>query len=204
MRRMGSSGGGGADQACVRTVACALADCRAACRGIAPRRSRSSAGCDLAGPHQRLEYRNQLVQHQSAPSGAVGDRNFRRRRRPEPKRHILGPTTIQALQFNSGAQQYFFDIGICGCQEFHITGTGITNLSSFQPMFTVRNLLFFENASTAGNASITNRFGGETVFTGTSTAGNALITNRFNGQTFFADLSSAGDASIVNRFQGAT
>ena len=57
-------------------------------------------------------------------------------------------TNINTIQFNAGAPQYFFDIG-CGCQEFHITGTGITNLSSFQPVFAVFGLLSFENASTA-------------------------------------------------------
>jgi hypothetical protein len=113
-------------------------------------------------------------------------------------------TTIQALQFNTGAQQYLFDIGLCGCQDFHITGTGITNFSSFRPVFTVEGLLSFENASTAGNANITNRLGGFTSFNGSSSAGSASIVNRFQGATFFYDFSSAGSASIVNRFQGAT
>jgi hypothetical protein len=113
----------------------------------------------------------------------------------------LPTTTIQALQFNTGAQQYFFDI--CSCQEFHITGTGITNLSSFQPVFTVGGLFSFENASTAANASIMN-LGGLTTFNGSSSAGSASIVNRFGGATFFNDFSNAGNASITNRFGSGT
>jgi outer membrane autotransporter protein len=147
---------------------------------------------------------------------------------PSPTVTFSEPTTtIQALQFKTGAQQYLFDI--CGCDEFHITGTGITNFSSFRPVFTVEGLLSFENASTAanarivndggttvfgtafgtdtstaGNAAITNRFASSTFFDALTTAGNATITNRFNGQTVFTDLSNAGSASIVNRFGGTT
>ncbi|WP_162559393.1 autotransporter domain-containing protein [Microvirga sp. 17 mud 1-3] len=61
--------------------------------------------------------------------------------------------------------------------------------------------LFLTENSTAGNATITNVFGGgyQTVtFRGTSTAGSASITNGSGAVTAFENNSSAGAASITN------
>jgi autotransporter-associated beta strand protein len=63
----------------------------------------------------------------------------------------------------------------------------------------VGSFVEFANASTAGNASITNGSGGSTFFVNASTASNASITNNGSGSvTEFSDTSTAGSASIAN------
>jgi autotransporter-associated beta strand protein len=60
----------------------------------------------------------------------------------------------------------------------------------------------FYNASTAGNATITNSIGGSTHFNDGSTAGTAFIRNEADTTTIFNNRSSAGRATIDN--QGGT
>jgi autotransporter-associated beta strand protein len=62
----------------------------------------------------------------------------------------------------------------------------------------------FLDQSTAGTATIVNRFTGLTTFNNSSSADHSSITNRFGGSMFFYDQSSAGNATIVNRFNGVT
>lgn len=106
-------------------------------------------------------------------------------------------TQIGTLQFTAQAPQYVFDINGCLCQEVHITGVGVVNLSATGPIFNVDGgMLFFENASTAGNAQITNTVG-VVAFSQTSTAGSATIVND-GGEVSFTGQSSAGQSTIVN------
>jgi autotransporter-associated beta strand protein len=128
--------------------------------------------------------------------------------------------TIGSLLFNAGATGY--NITICLCDEFHITGTGVVDTVATAPqLFVDGGLLSFENASRAGNsgilnfgntdfrntasadnAIITNDFGGNLRFFNSATAGNATITNNDATIRFF-DSSSAGNASILNQLTGA-
>jgi hypothetical protein len=116
---------------------------------------------------------------------------------------ISGPpafTFINTIQFDAGAPAYSFSIVNT---SFFIgsNGSGIVNNSSNAPSFTTNNLassLFFQNASTASNAVITNN--GILVFNDTSTAGTAFInnTNILN----FNNGSTAGNATINNNVGG--
>jgi autotransporter-associated beta strand protein len=117
---------------------------------------------------------------------------------------IISDASINTMVFDAVAPQYVFFInpGV----TFNINGIGIVNNS---PLFLpdVRNsgFLNFNNASTAGNATILNNF--DLRFLDTSTAGNATITNN-NGLGFF-NASTAGNASITNTngigfFDGST
>jgi hypothetical protein len=79
-------------------------------------------------------------------------------------------TTVGTLQFNPGAPTYTFEV------ELFLNGTGIINHSSSSPTFSLINAdLNFDNTSTAGNATITNK--GLVGFFNTTTAGNAVINN---------------------------
>ena len=106
---------------------------------------------------------------------------------------ISSDASINTIQFNAGAPAYAFTIN-APANTFNINGSGIVNNSAFAPSFTNNRILSFNNASTAGNATITNN-GGLTFFN-TSTAGNATITNGFTLQ--FDNTSTAGSATITN------
>ena len=68
-----------------------------------------------------------------------------------------------------------------------MSGTTISNNSGY---------VNFYNASTAGNAAITNNISGSLTFQNTSTAGSATITN--DGGLLFNNASTAGSATITN------
>ena len=86
---------------------------------------------------------------------------------------ITSGASINTIQFNSGAPAYSFAIGGV---VFSISGTGIVNNSAFAPSLTNNGgTLNFNNASMAGNATITNN--NVLIFSNTSTAGSAAITN---------------------------
>jgi autotransporter-associated beta strand protein len=55
---------------------------------------------------------------------------------------------------------------------------------------------------TAGHATITNNFGGETAFNAFSTAGNAIITTNAGGTTLFFDNSTGGNAQFITNGTG--
>jgi autotransporter-associated beta strand protein len=108
----------------------------------------------------------------------------------------LPDTIIGSMQFNGGAPAYSFAVS----SALEITGNGIVNNSSNAP--TVNNTggggTFFENASTAANATITNSGAGSFVeFSNNSTAGTANINNNTGGNTFFLNASTAGTANIT-------
>lgn len=139
--------------------------------------------------------------------------------------------TVQAVRF-IGSEAY--TINICNCFIMTVTGQGIVNKSTATQTFEVDggelNLL---NASTigpnvvinntlggstnfgdpfgigthtasAGQAQITNSFGGNTGFFGNTSGGSSLITNSFAGVTYFDENSSAGNATIRNLTGGFT
>jgi len=121
---------------------------------------------------------------------------------------LSGNATVESITFNPGASA--FSISTNGF-ALTIQGAGIVNNSgTTQTIFNSSTeggsgSTFFTNASTAGNATITNNFG-YTKFTDTSTAGNATITNtNFGtilgtnvGVTVFTNASTAGNATITN------
>jgi hypothetical protein len=82
------------------------------------------------------------------------------------------PATIRTIQFTSSAPAYFFQNFI----SLSVNGTGVVNNSSSLPSFLNFGDLTFNNASTAGNATINNNFG-FVFFNDTSSAGNAAISN---------------------------
>jgi autotransporter-associated beta strand protein len=124
---------------------------------------------------------------------------------------ISNGASIDTIQFNAGAPAYAFTIINAPLNSFFINGSGIVNNSAFAPSFTNNQGMFFGNASTAGNATITNNrflnFLGASItnnnfvvqFLSASTAGSATITN--NSVLLFANTSTAGNASITNNFR---
>ena len=118
-------------------------------------------------------------------------------------------TFVDALQFNTGAPAYSFNVTSSSFLE--ISGTGIVNNSSNRPTLvntgpvlsnSANGGTFFLSGATAGNAVIINQSGGFTEFaanpgTASATAGNATITNNSGGTTFFVDASTAGNATIT-------
>jgi autotransporter-associated beta strand protein len=93
---------------------------------------------------------------------------------------------------NTGAQNYSFSNE--SASQFSFNGAGIV-VNRGSATITNNGQLFFGNASTAGNATITIN-GGATSFRDTSTAGNAKITN--NATLNFENASTAGNATITN------
>jgi hypothetical protein len=84
---------------------------------------------------------------------------------------ISANASINTIQLDAGAPAYSF----INNTVFNINGTGIVNNSASAPSFANNNVLFFNNASTAGNATINNNQ--VLRFFNTATAGNATITN---------------------------
>jgi outer membrane autotransporter protein len=105
-------------------------------------------------------------------------------------------TTVETIRFDPGAQQY--SINVCACQEVRITGQGVVNLSGSLQEFVNDGILSFRNASSAGNATYTNSFGGALDFRQTATAGTATINNSFGATVSFDNFSTAGSAIIDN------
>jgi hypothetical protein len=111
--------------------------------------------------------------------------------------------TVGGWTLNSGAQNYTFvndALSETQLSEFSFKGVGIT-VNGGSATITNLGHLFFDNASTAGNATISNnpRAAVDDVqlsFRDASTAGNATIIN--NRTLTFQNNSSAGNATIVN------
>jgi len=106
-------------------------------------------------------------------------------------------TTIDTMQFNTGASAYTFNLS---GQSLEITaaafGPGIVNNSGVAQTFNTLGLLQFSNGATAADATINNT-PGATTFTGNSNAGTATITNSGGGITTFTDFSNATSATIT-------
>ena len=109
-------------------------------------------------------------------------------------------TVVGGFTFNAGAPAYTFTIGSGRLLE--LTGAGVINNSSNAPTFLNSNALFFSNASTAGNATITNSGDGFLDFNDTSTAGSATITNGGTSNLRFFGTSTAGNATITHSGSG--
>jgi fibronectin-binding autotransporter adhesin len=102
-------------------------------------------------------------------------------------------TTIGGWTFNSGAAAYTFSNSYPHTLNF--TGAGIVvNGGSAAITNNIQGVVQFFNASTAGNATISNS--GNLNFFNTSTAGSAGITN--HSTVSFVDSSTAGNAAITN------
>jgi autotransporter-associated beta strand protein len=112
---------------------------------------------------------------------------------------VPSTNAIGSLVFNAAG----YTIDLCACDELRVTGAGVVDTVATAPGFLVDGgVLSFENASTAGNAFITNQFGGNVRFLNGAHAGNSTITNTDATVRFF-DSSSAGNASILNQSFGA-
>ena len=100
-------------------------------------------------------------------------------------------TTIGGWTFNAGASSYTFTSG----GNLFFDGAGVVVAGgSVTIQNNVNNSIFFNNASTAGSATIVNN--GLVNFFNASTGGTAQITNN-HGLTFF-DTSTAANATIIN------
>jgi uncharacterized protein with beta-barrel porin domain len=114
-------------------------------------------------------------------------------------------TNLDTFQFNAGAAAFTF---MPGANHLAFSGVGIVNNSGAAQTFLndagdgIATLTFF-NASTAGNATITNTNGAGIFFGDASTAGGATITNS-GGSTSFTNGSMAGTATITNNSGGHT
>ena len=132
---------------------------------------------------------------------------------------ISSPAALGAMQFNTGAPAYTFDITAPVGGGLTLNGLGIVNNSSNAPTFNVNagiGLALNGNGTTAGNAVINNS--GAVYFAITniagdapSTAGQATITNNSGGATYFYGDglgvnpgSTAGNATIINIDTGLT
>ncbi len=94
---------------------------------------------------------------------------------------------IGALQFNSGAPAYSFNLS-----GFFLTiGTGIVNNSSNAPAFTGGNLLFSISGS-AANATITTVSTKNTAFSLASTGGQARLITNAGGTLSISLLTTSG------------
>jgi len=94
--------------------------------------------------------------------------------------------------FNPGASDYTFSY----VSRLHFTGAGIVvngGSVTINGFYADVGILFFDNASTAGNAKLNNVFG--LIFDGTSSAANSVI-NSIGGITFY-NTSTAGNATIT-------
>jgi hypothetical protein len=108
-------------------------------------------------------------------------------------------SSIQITNFNGGVT------------NFGASGAGVhTATAGSATIINDGGAAFFYSQTTAGTASITNRFGGFTGFAEQSTAGSATIVNENFGSTNFGqpfsltDAPTAGNATIVNHATGLT
>jgi len=109
-----------------------------------------------------------------------------------PSSYTIPDMFVGEWIFQSGSPQYSFTID--GAGAFNFVGAGIiTNGVSVSITVSSGAVLFFENASTAGSAAITEN-GGPVEFDSLSTGGTASITNTV--RVTFTGYSSAGSAAI--------
>ena len=108
-------------------------------------------------------------------------------------------SNIQITNFNGGTT------------NFGASGGGVhTATAGSATIVNDGGAAFFYSQTTAGSASITNRFGGFTGFAEQSTAGSATIVNENFGTTNFGqpfsltDAPTAGNATIINNANGLT
>jgi len=141
---------------------------------------------------------------------------------------VPGIAVIETIRFG-GSTPYTIDV-FCGCGLF-VTGAGVLNQSSAQQTFNVNGgMLNFINSSTitgdvvinnsgdtvfgdvipgfndaasAGSATIMNNAGGALVFASNSNAGTAQITNQSGAAIFIAEQSSAANSTILNMSGGS-
>jgi len=114
---------------------------------------------------------------------------------------ISDDASINTIQFTAGAPAFNFTTSGTGI-TFDVNGTGIVNNSGFAPSFTNNDNLNFNNASSAGNAVITNNNGAVLSFNNSSTAGNAIITTNNGAVTQFNDNSTGGNAQFITNTGG--
>ena len=99
-------------------------------------------------------------------------------------------TFVNTLQFDVAAPAYSFNL----TNDLTLNGTGILDNSVHPPTFaTNARFIQFSNTSTAGDAVIAINPGGITDFENATTAGSASITNA--GLTEFFNVSTAGNAT---------
>src|SRR6516164_4517392 len=98
---------------------------------------------------------------------------------------ISDDASINTIQFTAGAPAFNFTTSGTGI-TFDVNGTGIVNNYGFAPSFTNNDNLNFNNASSAGNAVITN-----------STGANAQFITNTGGIVDFSNTAGlAGDGNI--------
>jgi outer membrane autotransporter protein len=114
---------------------------------------------------------------------------------------ISDDASINTIQFTAGAPAFNFVTSGTGI-TFDINGAGIVNNSAFAPSFTNNDNLNFNNASSAGNAVITNNNGGVLSFNNNSTAANAIIITNGGALTQFNDNSTGGNAQFITNASG--
>ena len=106
-------------------------------------------------------------------------------------------TFVNTLQFDVAAPAYSFNL----TNDLTLNGTGILDNSVHPPTFaTNARFIQFSNTSTPGDAVIAINPGGITDFENATTAGSASITNA--GLTEFFDVSTAGNATITTNSGG--
>jgi outer membrane autotransporter protein len=114
---------------------------------------------------------------------------------------ISDDASINTIQFTAAAPAFNFTTSGKGI-TFDVNGAGIVNNSAFAPTFTNNDNLNFNNASSAGNAVITNNNGAVLSFNNNSTAANAIITTNDGALTQFNDNSTGGNAQFTTNAGG--
>jgi fibronectin-binding autotransporter adhesin len=116
---------------------------------------------------------------------------------------ISNDASINTIQFTPAAPAFTFATSGTGI-TFDVNGMGIVNNSAFAPSFINNDTLNFNNASSAGNATITTNNGGVLSFNDTSDGGNAAIITNDGGMLSFNSNSTAGSATITTNNGGLT
>src|SRR6516162_5665514 len=116
---------------------------------------------------------------------------------------ISNDASINTIQFTPAAPAFTFATSGTGI-TFDVNGMGIVNNSAFAPSFINNDTLNFNNASSAGNATITTNNGGVLSFNDNSTAGSAAIITNDGGMLSFNNNSTAGNAIITTNNGGLT
>ncbi len=112
---------------------------------------------------------------------------------------ISNSTSIGQIVFSTGAPMFEFNIE--PTTAFLLNGTGITNNSQFEPVFTNQGIFSLGNTAVAGNINVFNAVSGTINFQNSSSAAQSTIVNV--GNINFITLSSAGNATITNNSGGS-